>query len=315
MKNSFEQDSANRQSTDSPITFVRKTESRALGPESSGIGLPDGPGQDQRPGIALMDLENQLSKVTAYGRPNLRRTNLGQQRSQRQKIERQNLEPQIIDHQNGAPIEPTLGERLSDQHSMAVTSLDVRRVRKNLGLTVDHFALLVGVSPSSVFRYENIGVSAFHHGPVARKLCLLTGWTKTEGQVTALRTMLTADSGLAILAGLLEAGNVLTIGLSFDDFVALGQMGQEGQEGQIDRPAVGLPTVESLADSFLRAFRHPSAPIVEESPEPPIYQEDFADRMEAEARVMEAEARKLEAQARKLEAMARIKSAEGIVNQ
>ncbi|MDR2366866.1 MAG: hypothetical protein LBF58_01950 [Deltaproteobacteria bacterium] len=180
--------------------------------------------------------------------------------------------------------------------AISIPSLEVRKARKGLALTVEHFGLLLGVSPSSIFRYENIGVSAFHQGPVARKLCLLASWLSGEGNVVALRAILAGQGGLAILAGLLETGSVMTSNLPFEAYSG----------------GKGLPSAESLAESILMAFRKADA--LPGQAGPPASPEDTASRMEAEARIAEAEARMLEAQARKLEAQARIKSAEGSAN-
>jgi transcriptional regulator with XRE-family HTH domain len=219
---------------------------------------------------------------------------------------KQLLSEQTLTHENETP-----PEGLSVTQNIAVTSLEVRKVRKSLALTVENFGLLLGVSPSSIFRYENIGVNAFHQGPVARKLCLLSLWVGTDGQVAALRRLLVAPRGLAILAGLLEIGNVLTTNLSFDAYA--GSLNDPNQKES------KFPSVESLTNSILEAFRYPDTPMAQAKLEGPTNPnetasrvDDLASRVEAEARLMEAEARKLEAQARKLEAMARIKSVEGL---
>jgi transcriptional regulator with XRE-family HTH domain len=198
--------------------------------------------------------------------------------------------------------------------TISVTSLEVRKIRKSLGLTVDHFGLLLGVSPSSIFRYENIGVNAFHQGPVARKLALLIRWIDQNGRAQALRSILTGPSGLAVLAGLLETGSVMSGGLPFEAFAGDAKAENRGQ---------ALPSVESLADAIVRALKQ-TAGLTEGAAATPqggqdagraavaaasVVPEDQAGRMEAEARIMEAEARKLEAQARKLEALVRIRAA------
>ncbi|MDR2386849.1 MAG: hypothetical protein LBE80_04590 [Deltaproteobacteria bacterium] len=203
-----------------------------------------------------------------------------------------------IDHQS-----EVLSGGVPATQNIAVTSLEVRKVRKSLALTVENFGLLLGVSPSSIFRYENIGVNAFHQGPVARKLCLLSLWVAAEGKIAALRNLLNAPRGLAILAGLLETGSVLTSNLPFEAYA--------GELKNSDNKESKFPSVESLTQSILEAFHHPDTPIAQ----PKIDRsspEEMASHIEAEARIMEAEARKLEAQARKLEAMARIKSVEDL---
>ncbi|MDR1110306.1 MAG: hypothetical protein LBP92_06355 [Deltaproteobacteria bacterium] len=203
---------------------------------------------------------------------------------------------------------PGNGETPRDQpaaQAISVTSLEVRRVRKSLSLTVEHFALLIGVSPSSIFRYENVGVNAFHQGPVSRKLCLLSSWIEAEGKVAQLRGLLAGKGGLAILAGLLEAGSVKTCHLPFEAYAA----GPDAGEGS------GLPSLESLAEGMARAFGQTVVPAATPAPGgqgAAMGPEDMAGQIEAEARVMEAEARKLEAQARKLEAEARIRSAQAL---
>ncbi|MDR2301716.1 MAG: hypothetical protein LBF38_06725 [Deltaproteobacteria bacterium] len=204
-----------------------------------------------------------------------------------------------IDHQS-----EVLSGGVPATQNIAITSLEVRKVRKSLALTVDNFSLLLGVSPSSIFRYENIGVNAFHQGPVARKLCLLSLWVAEEGKIAALRNLLRAPRGLAILAGLLETGSVLTSNLPFEAYA--GELNDSGAKES------KFPSVESLTQSILEAFHHPDTPMAQAQAQRPTNPDDMASHIEAEARIMEAEARKLEAQARKLEAMARIKSVEGL---
>ncbi|MDR3135433.1 MAG: hypothetical protein LBU69_04980 [Deltaproteobacteria bacterium] len=204
-----------------------------------------------------------------------------------------------LDSQNEALVRDIPGTQ-----TISVTSLEVRKVRKSLALTVENFGLLLGVSPSSIFRYENIGVNAFHQGPVARKLCLLACWVDGEGKIATLRGLLGAKGGLAILAGLLETGSVLTSNLPFEAYA----VGRDGLGPDASR----LPSVDSLAESILKAFHNADSPLTEAKREPSLNADDMASQIEAEARVMEAEARKLEAQARKLEALARIKSAESV---
>jgi transcriptional regulator with XRE-family HTH domain len=211
---------------------------------------------------------------------------------------------QLSDHNLDHQGEPMAGNE-SGSHTISITSMEVRKVRKGLSLTVEHFALLLGVSPSTIFRYENIGVNAFHQGPVARKLCLLHSWIGEEGRSDKLRTLLAGQGGLAILAGLLETGSVLIGNLPFESYAVT--------PGGGDASGVALPTAESLAESINRAFHQTDSRMNQAKAAPVEDGDDMASRIETEARIMEAEARKLEAQARKLEAMVRIRQAEGSV--
>jgi transcriptional regulator with XRE-family HTH domain len=218
----------------------------------------------------------------------------------------------ISDQNLDRPTDGLLGNG-SGTPTITITSLEVRKVRKSLALTVDHFALLLGVSPSTIFRYENTGVNAFHQGPVARKLCLLATWIEEEGKVATLKSLLVSPGGLAILAGLLETGSVLTSNFPIENYL-IGSKSPDSPNLDSDDKNYKLPSVESLAESILRAFHQTDSVMTEVKKEPDTYSDELASRFEAEARVMEAEARKLEAQARKLEALARIKSAENINN-
>jgi hypothetical protein len=109
---------------------------------------------------------------------------------------------------------------------------------------------------------------------------------------------------LAILAGILETGSVLTSNLPFEAY----SVGDK-TAGSADND-LNWPTVESLTEMILRAFHQTDSLMTVARKEPEEKSEDLASQIESEARVMEAEARKLEAQARKLEALARIRTAE-----
>ena len=85
----------------------------------------------------------------------------------------------------------------------------IKTTRKALGLTVEHFAWLLGVSPSSVFRYESTGVPTIHHGSLTRKLHLLGFWLKEPESSEIMAQLLMVKDGLPALSGLLEMGGAL----------------------------------------------------------------------------------------------------------
>ncbi|MDR1296357.1 MAG: hypothetical protein LBO05_03085 [Deltaproteobacteria bacterium] len=193
----------------------------------------------------------------------------------------------------------------------SVTAEEVRKIRKTLALTVDYFALLLGVSPSSVFRYENVGSHVYHQGPVARKLCLLSFWLREDGFVAAVKNILAGGGGLAVLAGLLETGNVLSHRVLMETRTAGAGAGEDPEAAA----ELVLPAVDDLAGLILKAFCQDEPPILsqpaaEPAPPAPADREGRAAEVEFEARIMEAEARKLEAQVRKLEAQARLNQAQ-----
>ncbi|MDR1051941.1 MAG: hypothetical protein LBP95_12920 [Deltaproteobacteria bacterium] len=189
----------------------------------------------------------------------------------------------------------------------SVTAEEVKKIRKTLALTVDYFALLLGVSPSSVFRYENVGSHVYHQGPVARKLCLLSFWLRDDKSVAAIKNILAGGGGLAILAGLLETGNVLSHRVLMETRTAGAGAGEDPEAAA----ELVLPAVDDLAELILKAF-YQDEPLILSQPAPPAPadQEGRAAEVELEARIMEAEARKLEAQVRKLEAQARLNQAQ-----
>ena len=220
----------------------------------------------------------------------------------------------------------------------------IKRTRKALGLTVDHFAWLFGVSPSSIFRYENTGVPTVHHGTLTRKLHLLNFWLNEPKSAEIMRQLLMIKDGLPTLSGLLEMGGVLIVQ---DPAEARGPGGNnKGQPGKAasgkgeaprkdpvprrrstDPPAgapvtksgVMLPSLADLAKRCLKAFNLAAGVIGESasiSPALPADQnggdglmESEAKRLEAEAALIEAQARKLEAETRKFEAEARMAKA------
>ncbi|MDR0354489.1 MAG: hypothetical protein LBJ64_01955 [Deltaproteobacteria bacterium] len=192
--------------------------------------------------------------------------------------------------------------KITPNVELTVSAEEVKKIHKTLALTVDSFALLLGVSPSSIFRYENVGSKTYQQGPVARKLCLLSFWLKKDSSLFTMKTILAGEGGLAILAGLLEAGNVLTHN-SFGE-----STGADGQTVPAARPSI-----ESLAERILRAF-YQDEPLILTPDQSEVDPNDRATQIENEARIMEAEARKLEAQARKLEAQTRLKSAQESAN-
>jgi transcriptional regulator with XRE-family HTH domain len=210
------------------------------------------------------------------------------------------------------------GRPSRDASIPGVQADEVKRIRKTLALTVDLFAHLLGVSPSSIFRYENVGPHAYHQGPVSKKLCLLSFWLKADESLPAMRSILSGKDGLAILAGLLETASALNLAPAPDGRALLA--GEEAAQaaGGLDGgaadgaaepcPNIKLPTLKSVAELILRAFYQDEPLILTQHTAAPVT--DIAAEIENEARIMEAEARKLEAQARKLEAQARLNSAQ-----
>ena len=87
----------------------------------------------------------------------------------------------------------------------------IKMTRKALGLTVEHFAWLIGVSPSSIFRYESTGVPTIHHGALTRKLHLLNFWLNHPESAEIMAHLLMVKDGLPAMSGLLEMGGVLMV--------------------------------------------------------------------------------------------------------
>jgi hypothetical protein len=162
------------------------------------------------------------------------------------------------------------------------------------------------VSPSSVFRYENAGPRLSHQGPASGKLALLAAWLGDARSAEALGTLLDdrarpKTDGLAVLAGLLEAGNVLRQ--------------KPARDGAPPGPPPAAEELARLALGALGPLGRPAPPAPHGPPTPPgrpgpadATASGNPARLEFEARIMEAEARMLEARARKLEARARLDS-------
>ncbi|MDR1658395.1 MAG: hypothetical protein LBT47_12765 [Deltaproteobacteria bacterium] len=209
----------------------------------------------------------------------------------------------------------------------------IKKTRKALGLTVEHFAWLFGVSHSSIFRYENTGVPTLHHGTLTRKLHLLDFWLNESDSKIILSQLLTIRDGLPTLASFLEFGSVLMCQVPVEprgtDKPQGGKSGQKTEnplKNHRGAPADPIgpdgvfkpPTMTELAKRWLRAFGLASEstntlemlrlPAPEQS-RSPLPEETAARKLEAEAQLIEAEARKLEAEARKCEAEARIAKA------
>jgi transcriptional regulator with XRE-family HTH domain len=138
-----------------------------------------------------------------------------------------------------------------------VTSAEVRTIRKTLGLTVDNFALLLGVSSSSVFRYESAGLQ--NQGPVARKLSLLSFWLGVNQSLLAIKKILVGDNGLpqnglAILAGLLETGHVLSCLTRLKQAQIPASLGLDAGSKPPETTQDLLPALSYLAELMLQSF-------------------------------------------------------------
>jgi hypothetical protein len=219
----------------------------------------------------------------------------------------------------------------------------VKWTRKTLGLTVDSFAWLLGVSPSSIFRYESTGVPTVHHGTLTRKINLLNHWLGRADSAETTARLLMVKDGAATLAGLLEMGGALMIQDQAETRIG-GARGPQSKAAKADSArraakadsakagaakggspggepsAEGAPITLPLGELAKRGFRafNLAASVMDpdgegqpvlsraESPPGPSRMEVRARELEAEACLIEAEARKLEAEARKLEAERRV---------
>ncbi|MDR1487737.1 MAG: helix-turn-helix domain-containing protein [Deltaproteobacteria bacterium] len=196
----------------------------------------------------------------------------------------------------------------------------IRKARKQLNLSAEKFALLLGVSSSSIFRYENAGIHTFHQGPLSRKLYILNSWLAQEESYKEMIRLLLLQDGFSSLAAVLEAGNALLYEDVPDtlDSVQLQNKRRTAQAGE-ENYYVGtivpkLFTFKELAKKITQAL----------NPDDPIYSDNVtganvenlqqqADNAENMAQLAEAEARVLEAQARRIEAESRIKAAKAII--
>ncbi|MDR2456727.1 MAG: hypothetical protein LBE49_09070, partial [Deltaproteobacteria bacterium] len=115
---------------------------------------------------------------------------------------------------------------------IAISPDSVKATRKALGLTVEQFAWLFGVSPSSIFRYESTGIPAVHYGALTRKIHLLGFWLKDRDSVETMAQLLMVKDGLASLSGLLEMGGALMAQES-----AEAKAGAPGSRGQGQKAA------------------------------------------------------------------------------
>jgi DNA-binding transcriptional regulator YiaG len=84
----------------------------------------------------------------------------------------------------------------------------VKMVRESLELSTELFAQLLGISVSTVFRYENVSLPPFPQGHIARKIGILVGWLNDPKSATDIRKMLSKQDGLSVLAGLLQSESV-----------------------------------------------------------------------------------------------------------
>jgi transcriptional regulator with XRE-family HTH domain len=209
----------------------------------------------------------------------------------------------------------------------------IKKTRKALGLTVDHFAWLFGVSPSSIFRYENSGVPTVHHGTITRKLHLLDVWLKDPDSLAVMTQLLMIKDGLPTLSGLLEMGGVLLVQDPAEARAANAKANQarnhaaDSPDAAKAAPAetgkakarLSLPLLTELAKRGFRSFNMAVGvlnadglgipQLIQTGAPRPLEMENESRQLEAEAQLIEAQARKLEAEARKAEAEARIAKA------
>ncbi|MDR1546250.1 MAG: hypothetical protein LBU12_05980 [Deltaproteobacteria bacterium] len=215
----------------------------------------------------------------------------------------------------------------------------VKRGRKNLGLTVEQFSLALGVSSSSIFRYESVGFPVSHPGSAPRKLTLLLRWLEDEGAAGKLRLLTGVEGGLAVLAGLLEAGAVagalaycLESGLKlaplsgpWPDTVPPPSLTDllQGLSASLRRLLTADQT-DLLVSAFQERPAPPAPPVLQEAPAaqtappaplapPPTDRraasrdtifDAKAEKLEAETRYLTAEAKRMEAEAWSLDAQA-----------
>jgi DNA-binding transcriptional regulator YiaG len=103
----------------------------------------------------------------------------------------------------------------------------VRAIRNSLNLNLEMFALLLGINLTAMLRYESISVPPYPQGNVSRKLCLLSGWMADPKSAADIHTLLSNESGLATLSGLLQSESV-------NSFLRLAKLHEQSISGHND---------------------------------------------------------------------------------
>ncbi|MDR1546249.1 MAG: helix-turn-helix domain-containing protein [Deltaproteobacteria bacterium] len=91
---------------------------------------------------------------------------------------------------------------------MATPTAVIKAVREALGLTNTEFALLLGISPNALMRYETLSAPVFPQGNFSRKFHLLRRWTSEAESMATLRRLLQMHKGIATVSGILQAESV-----------------------------------------------------------------------------------------------------------
>jgi transcriptional regulator with XRE-family HTH domain len=86
----------------------------------------------------------------------------------------------------------------------------VKKTRKTLGLTLELFAVLLGINLAAMIRYENISLPPYPQGHVSRKLGLLINWLADAKSSQDIKDLMSKDNGIATLSGLLQTESVST---------------------------------------------------------------------------------------------------------
>jgi DNA-binding transcriptional regulator YiaG len=203
----------------------------------------------------------------------------------------------------------------------------VKKIKKTLGLTVEQFAELLGVSPSSIFRYESLGSQGLPQGALSKKLFLLNAWLEQSQAHDSIKKLILVKDGLAAMAGLLAAAGVM-FSQKNGECANLGPRDEpepnaEDKSGSKEEDLTdgygdrACPQLYLLTEKLFQAFDLAQWPMIktndrENRPGTALTAkqlEEEAQKTEAEARIAEAEARKLEARAKILEAQAKIEAA------
>jgi hypothetical protein len=84
----------------------------------------------------------------------------------------------------------------------------VKALRNCLNLSLEMFALLLGVNLTAMLRYESLSVPPYPQGNISRKICLLSAWLADSKSAADIRELLSHEGGLATLSGLLQSESV-----------------------------------------------------------------------------------------------------------
>lgn len=88
-----------------------------------------------------------------------------------------------------------------------MTPESIKNLRKTLNLPQEDFGTILGVTQTTVARYENGRIKPT--GDAERKLAQLESVLSDKSQTGTLKDMLTSPDGLAGLAGILALGSAL----------------------------------------------------------------------------------------------------------